>query len=1290
MVAVTELGINLVANASDFNKTMAQASKQITKIGKDVSSAGATITKMTAPLAAIGVASVVSFTKFDKALNESFAIMGNLTDAMRNDLSNAAREVGKTTTFSAAEAAEAYFFLASAGLSATESIAAMPVVAQFAQAGSFSLKKATDLLTDAQTALGGSTENLVGLSDILVKGNLLANASVEQFSISLTRKAGTALKLFGKSAEEGVAALTVFADAGVKGEMAGTALGTVLTELPIVYSKNTETMDQLGIKIFDTEGKYRNLADIIGDLEKATNGYTVEEKSLLFQKLGFNKQLGASIGLLLGNSEKLRENQKALTGLKDVTKEIAEKQLQSFQNKLILLKDNFIDASWSIAEVFIPALTKIVDKAMDLIKSFSDLDTSTKQYIVILGTVVTATGPVLYIMGQLLISIGAIGKALTAAKTAIVLFTGSTGIGLIAIAIVAAVTSIVYFYDEIKENFTLAYKITKEIFTRIVNVIDSAFNVIATASGVNYQKFKTDFGAILTFIVGWGKGLYKLFVEVFKAIADAVIIYATSIKDIFAFVFEKIIYVIRKLVDAVEYLAPATGKALREFSNATKDLVKPLESVTKETGKLEIATDKERRAANRSRLERYKAKDAAIEYKDASKETTKAIEILTDATEDSNIETKKNTDFLKDSASETKKSTAAKREAKEAEKKLTEEKKEAQEATKRQIDLEIQHQGQLNETSRQVVDAYGQAFTRAYDEILGESAEFIHQLGNLLTNGTAGIGGAIGDIFNSIFGEGKTGSPLGNLIEGVKNGGNIFDGLFGGRPEGVEGPLMENGNFSEGLFGGENSPEAWMAAAEDILAGLAKIGQTTKDTFTGVGQIGGAALGAYLGGPIGAKIGAILGEKIGKGLGRGFVKSFGGSRNPATLARREFEKQLNNLIDGKNISIIDVDGALKPFEDFTVGAKDRWNNANWPQEFQEFAGSAANAFTGVGIALGTYLDVSEDIHGQIGVMLFDQIGTVENLGLVLTALEIPIESFEEKLMEALQNGTIGLREYVIALNGLRETYAQAEESQNDLDLAMQLFVATGGDSIQTLKAFRNILTAATKKGITSVNELVEHFRGTGKFTAEQLEALFTAFSSHGISSLEEVSSAGDDFLASIIVMLSTIAEQGGANFFELAKDGKKAFQEIEEESKKAGKQIEKNLSGIEVEAKVNVNQPTSNAPSVDVTPSMKGNIFSAGSITPFFKGGVVDKMSLFNIGSMAERGPEAIMPLERLSDGRLGVLSASSGNSGNESSVTINVDARHSELGFEKRVKKEIENVLNQYNRVSNNRWWQR
>ncbi|KKK79053.1 hypothetical protein LCGC14_2837380, partial [marine sediment metagenome] len=272
-----------------------------------------------AAIAGLGVLSIKTFADFDKAMTNSLAIMGDVTDYQRGEMEQAARQVAKTTTFSAKEAAEAYFFLASAGLDAAQSIGAMPKVAAFAQAGNFELALATDLLTDAQSALGltvddtaKNIENMSRVSDVLIKANTLSNATAQQFSESLTNKAGPALRATNKSVEEGVAVLSVFADQGIKGAEAGTKLGIVLRDLQTKALQNAGEFEQLGISVFDSEGEMRNMADIIGDVESALGPLSTAQRKATLLQLGFSDKSVSAVQALLGNSEAIREYQTEL------------------------------------------------------------------------------------------------------------------------------------------------------------------------------------------------------------------------------------------------------------------------------------------------------------------------------------------------------------------------------------------------------------------------------------------------------------------------------------------------------------------------------------------------------------------------------------------------------------------------------------------------------------------------------------------------------------------------------------------------------------------------------------------------------------------------------------------------------------------------------------------------------------------------------------------------------------------------------------------------------------------
>ena len=363
---------------------------------------------------------------FNQAFTESTAIMGDLSQAMRSDMVSAAEEVAKTTTFSAIEAAKSYFFLASAGLSARDGIKALPIVSKFAQAGTFDLARATDLLTDAQSALGltikGNTvknmENMVRVSDVLVKANILSNATVEEFSESLTNKAGASLRQLGKDMEEGVAVLATFADQGIKGTEAGTALGIVLRDLGTKAFDNAEAFRKNRVAVFDSEEEFRNIADVIADLEDRLRGLSDEQTKATFKQLGFADKSVVFIQSLIGMSEQIRAYEGALRDAGGTTDQIAKNQLQSFANQVKLLQNNwqifqrtlgdFVTQSEAVGSIIVFTIDRLTQLADSLVQNRG-------QWVQLVGDGINLTlGSIdafLTIGGLLITGLGKIGQA---------------------------------------------------------------------------------------------------------------------------------------------------------------------------------------------------------------------------------------------------------------------------------------------------------------------------------------------------------------------------------------------------------------------------------------------------------------------------------------------------------------------------------------------------------------------------------------------------------------------------------------------------------------------------------------------------------------------------------------------------------------------------------------------------------------------------------------------------------------------------------------------------------------
>ncbi len=358
-----------------MNTQAASAKRGLGQLAGGMGGAAIGAAGMAAGVLAVGAVlkgSIAAFGKFDDKMNQSISIMGDVSDVMRKDMSKAAREMAKTTRFSATQAAESYFFLASAGLNAQQSIAALPTVAAFAQAGMFDMALATDLLTDAQSSLGLTVENsaenmknMTRVSDIFVKANTLANTSVQQVSEAITNKLGGALRAYNIELEEGVAVLAAYADQGLKGASAGEAFNIVLRDLKKVGLESADVLAANNIAIFDAEGNFRNMADIVGDLEVAFGGLSVAEQGVLAENLGFQARSFKNIQLLLGQSDAIREYEGELKKAGGTTGDVADKQMQSFSASMEVVKSIVTDTAITLGEELAPAVQSAAESFGD-------------------------------------------------------------------------------------------------------------------------------------------------------------------------------------------------------------------------------------------------------------------------------------------------------------------------------------------------------------------------------------------------------------------------------------------------------------------------------------------------------------------------------------------------------------------------------------------------------------------------------------------------------------------------------------------------------------------------------------------------------------------------------------------------------------------------------------------------------------------------------------------------------------------------------------------------------------
>lgn len=407
---VGSLVVTLSVQANQFINEMKNAERQMEESANKIVSLGKSITKaVTLPFVALGAYSTKAFGDFDQAMTESLSILGDVSDEMRVRMEDTARTISMSTMTSADELARSYYYLASAGMSAEQSLASLDVVNNFAVAGTFSMTQATDLLSDALNALGMASqdaekhkENLIRLSDVLVKTNNVANGSVQDFSEALTNMAAAALRTLNKDVEEGAAVLAAFADQGVKGLKAGQALAIVLRGLQAAQKSQPEAWKEMGFSLYDAEGKMKSLADIIEFLEKKFMSLTDQQKPLTASMLGFQDRSFGYVQSLLGMSSKIKEYEAALRGASGETKQLTDRVLKSFNAQMLILGNNIKDVARRIGEFFAPMILKVNHMIRESVAAWNSLNTEVQSTIIAVSTIAASIGPAIMAFGLLM------------------------------------------------------------------------------------------------------------------------------------------------------------------------------------------------------------------------------------------------------------------------------------------------------------------------------------------------------------------------------------------------------------------------------------------------------------------------------------------------------------------------------------------------------------------------------------------------------------------------------------------------------------------------------------------------------------------------------------------------------------------------------------------------------------------------------------------------------------------------------------------------------------------------
>jgi TP901 family phage tail tape measure protein len=431
------------------------------KVGEAAQTVGKTLSvALTAPIVAFGALAVRTAGDFEAAMNKVRGIT-QATGADFQRLEQLAKDLGATTQFSASQAADAMGFLAMAGFSVDDIMSALPGTLELAAAGNLDLARAADIASNVLSGFGLEAAEIARVNDVLALASISANTNVEQLGNAFKFVAPVAAAL-GVSVEEAAAAIGIMSDAGIQGEMAGTALRNILGEL-------AKESDELGINVYDLNGQMLPLADIIQQLE--VRGLNTAEA------MGeFGQRAGPALQALLSRgSGALRDLTANLEDAGGTASRLATTNMEGFNGAVLNLRSAIEGLQIAIAQSGLLAFFQgLVERFTAGIRFLTTLNPQLLQLITIFAGIAAAIGPVLFTIGTLILQVPKLTAAIAVLRGALAaLFVGPQAV------IVLAVLAVVALAEAYRRNFGGIQDKTEEVLTRV----REAFANLATSVG---------------------------------------------------------------------------------------------------------------------------------------------------------------------------------------------------------------------------------------------------------------------------------------------------------------------------------------------------------------------------------------------------------------------------------------------------------------------------------------------------------------------------------------------------------------------------------------------------------------------------------------------------------------------------------------------------------------------------------------------------------------------------------------------------------------------------------------
>ncbi len=345
--------IDTKLNNSEFEKGI----NQLESIGQKGLKALATAAGVAAAaVGAIGGYAIKVGSDFEAGMSKVQAISGATGDEI-DKLTEKAREMGAKTKFSATESAEAFEYMAMAGWKTEDMLNGIEGIMNLAAASGENLGNVSDIVTDALTAFGLQAKDSAHFADVLAKASSNSNTNVGLMGATFKYVAPIAGSM-KYSIEDTAVAIGLMANAGIKGEQAGTALRSMLTRLVKPPKQAAEALDALNISATNSDGTMKPLSETLKELRTKFAELDDSQKASYASSIAGTEAMSGMLAIVNASDSDFDKLTQAIANADGAAEEMADTMNNNLKGATTIMQSNMESLGMAIYDKFKGPATK--------------------------------------------------------------------------------------------------------------------------------------------------------------------------------------------------------------------------------------------------------------------------------------------------------------------------------------------------------------------------------------------------------------------------------------------------------------------------------------------------------------------------------------------------------------------------------------------------------------------------------------------------------------------------------------------------------------------------------------------------------------------------------------------------------------------------------------------------------------------------------------------------------------------------------------------------------------------